>query len=73
MTVIRAALRPADEDGILAVVAEAFADKTRDASEELDIVRRTWSACDAESMLEFVADDGGSVVAHALGGGGPLR
>ncbi len=72
MIVIRAALRPADTDGILSVVAEAFADNTRDASEELDIVRGTWAACDAGALLELVADDGGAVVAHALAAGGRL-
>jgi putative acetyltransferase len=72
MIVIRAALRPADTDGILSVVAEAFADNTRDAREELDIVRGTWAACDAGALLELVADDGGAVVAHALAAGGRL-
>ena len=39
-------VRPAtadDHDAILRVVEEAFADDTRDASEELDIVRHTWA------------------------------
>jgi putative acetyltransferase len=51
---IRAA-EPADESGILAVVDEAFADETRDASEELDIVRGTWAARDDAERIEFVA------------------
>ncbi len=72
MIVIRAALRPADREGILAVVAEAFADNTRDAREELDIVRGTWAAFDPGALLELVADEGGAVVAHALAAGGRL-
>ena len=51
--------RPADEEGILAVVAEAFADDTRDAGEELAIVRGTWAAVRAASLIELVADDAG--------------
>ena len=39
MTIVRVAARPADEEGILAVVDAAFSDATRDASEELGIVR----------------------------------
>lgn len=72
MTVIRAAARPADERHVLAVVAEAFSDDTRDASEELDIVRGTWAACDATELVEVVADDDGTVVGHALAAPGRL-
>ncbi len=41
---VRPAERPADEENILAVVSAAFADDTRDATEELAIVRGTWAA-----------------------------
>jgi putative acetyltransferase len=61
-----------DEAGILAVVAAAFSDATRDASEELDIVRATWAALDADQLVELVADDGGTVVAHALAATGSI-
>jgi putative acetyltransferase len=70
---IRAALRPAEEEGILAVVADAFADDSRDASEELAIVRGTWAACDTGSLIELVADDAGVVVAHALAAPGRIN
>ncbi len=72
MTVLRAAVRPNDQRRVLAVVAEAFADDTRDAREELDIVRGTWAACDATELIEVVADDDGTVVAHALAAPGRL-
>ena len=68
---MRAAQRPHDEAGILAVVDSAFADETRDASEELAIVRGTWAACAAPSLIEVVADDAG-VVAHVLAAPGRL-
>ncbi len=70
---IRAAVRPGDEEGILAVVAEAFADDTRDAGEELAIVRDTWAACARTSLIEVVADDAGVVVAHALAAPGRIE
>ena len=44
MTVTVRPATPADAAGILAVVADAFSDEARDADEELDIVRDTWSA-----------------------------
>ena len=69
---VRAAMRPADEAQILAVVGAAFADDTRDATEELAIVRGTWAACAAASLVELVADDAGAVVAHALAAPGRL-
>ncbi len=73
MTVpVRTAMRPSDEEGILAVVAAAFADDTRDASEEIAIVRGTWAACGAASLVELVADDAGAVVAHTLAAPGRL-
>jgi putative acetyltransferase len=66
MTLVRVAARPEDEEGILAVVDAAFSDATRDASEELAIVRATWAAKDVDQLIEVVADDGETVVAHAL-------
>ena len=64
--VLRPSARPRDEAGILAVVADAFSDAIRDASEELDIVRATWGAMEDTEVIELVAEDEGMVVAHAL-------
>jgi putative acetyltransferase len=69
-------IRPAQPDGaeadaILAIVDDAFSDETRDASEELDIVRGTWSA--RPDRLELVADGGGGeLVGHVLAAAGVL-
>jgi putative acetyltransferase len=72
MTIVRAAVRPKDEVGILALVAAAFSDAIRDASEELAIVRNTWVAKDASQLIELVADDNDTVVAHALAAPGRI-
>jgi putative acetyltransferase len=72
MTGVRLAARPEDEDGILAVVNTAFSDATRDASEELGIVRATWAATDAGRCIELVADDHGTVVGHVLAAPGSI-
>jgi len=72
VTNIRVATRPGDEEGILASVAAAFSDATRDAREELAIVRATWAAKDADQLIELVADDAGAVVAHALAAPGNI-
>jgi putative acetyltransferase len=72
MTIIRSAVRPKDEEAILALVAAAFSDATRDAGEELAIVRSTWSAKDAGQLIELVAADNDSVVAHALAAPGRI-
>jgi putative acetyltransferase len=72
VTNIRVATRPEDEEGILASVDAAFSDATRDASEELAIVRATWAAQDADQLIELVADDAGTVVAHALAAPGSI-
>jgi putative acetyltransferase len=75
---IRAA-EPGDEAAILAVVEEAFADETRDASEELDIVRGTWALRRRTERIEFVAvapsndDDGDRIVGHVLATMGDLE
>lgn len=73
MTIVRVAARPHDEDGILAVVAAAFSDATRDASEELTIVRATWAAKEAGQLIELVADDDGTVVGHVLAAPGNIN
>jgi putative acetyltransferase len=72
MTIVRVAARPEDEDGILAVVEAAFSDATRDAGEDLGIVRATWAATDADHCIELVADDQGTVVAHVLAAPGKI-
>ncbi|HUE06504.1 MAG TPA: N-acetyltransferase [Acidimicrobiales bacterium] len=72
VTIVRVAVRPQDEVGILAAVDAAFSDATRDASEELAIVRATWAAKDADQLVELVADDDGRVVAHALAAPGSI-
>jgi putative acetyltransferase len=72
MTIVRVATRPQDEEGILAVVAAAFSDATRDASEERTIVRATWAAKTPSQLIELVADDNGTVVAHALAAPGRI-
>ena len=66
MTLVRAAHRPDDQEGILAVVAAAFSGDDRDASEELDIVRATWAAKEAGELIELVVEDQGALVAHVL-------
>jgi putative acetyltransferase len=67
-------IRPAtagDRDAILRVVDDAFADETRDASEELDIVRSTWARRGGTEQIELVAvDDGSTVVGHVLAAAG---
>jgi putative acetyltransferase len=71
-TEVRAA-SPDDRDAILRVVEEAFADDTRDASEELDIVRNTWARRAETDRIELVAvDDGQAVVGHVLAASGEL-
>ena len=72
MTVAIRPARPVDAAAILAVVSDAFADDTRSADEELDIVRSTWAVRRGRSLLEVVADDDGAVVAHALAAPGRL-
>ena len=72
MTIVRVATRPEDESSILQVVSDAFSDATRDPSEELAIVRATWAAKDAGELLELLADDNGTVVAHALAAPGRI-
>ncbi len=65
--------RPADAPGILAVVEDAFSyGGTRDAGEELAIVRDTWSAQERRPLIELVADEGGTVVGHLQAAPGRL-
>jgi putative acetyltransferase len=70
-------VRPAtvdDHEAILRVVDDAFADDTRDASEELDIVRNTWARRSGTERIELVAmDDGEVVVGHVLAATGVLE
>jgi putative acetyltransferase len=67
-------IRPAtsgDRSGILAVVADAFSfGGTRDAAEELAIVRATWEA--AGDRMELVAEERGAVVGHLQAAPGRL-
>jgi putative acetyltransferase len=72
MTMVRVAARPEDEEGIVAVVAAAFSDTTRGATEELTIVRDTWAAEEASQLIELVADGGRTVLGHALAGAGRI-
>lgn len=72
MTIIRAMLKPADEATVLAVVKAAFSDPTRDAKEELAIVRTTWAVCEAPYLLELVAVDDGTPVAHVAAAPGRI-
>jgi putative acetyltransferase len=65
MTVAIRPARPADATQILAVVDDAFSyGGTRDAAEELAIVRGTWSARPGRALIELVAEQDGTVVAH---------
>jgi putative acetyltransferase len=70
-TTIRPA-RHGDTEAILSVVARAFSDDSRDAREELAIVRRTWARCPPPSLIELVADDAGAVVGHVQAAPGRL-
>jgi putative acetyltransferase len=65
--------QPDDAPGILAVVGDAFAyGGTRDACEELDIVRGTWAARPGHPLIELVADEDGTVVGHLQAAPGRL-
>jgi predicted N-acetyltransferase YhbS/endonuclease/exonuclease/phosphatase family metal-dependent hydrolase len=65
--------RPEDAAAILAVVDNAFSDETRDAGEELDIVRTTWERRHGTDRIELVSeDDNGIVVGHVLAATGDL-
>ena len=73
-TTIRPA-RSTDAAGILAVVADAFSyGGTRDPSEEVAIVRGTWSASARRGrpLLELVADEHGTIVGHLQAAPGAL-
>jgi putative acetyltransferase len=72
VTIVRVAARPEDEEGILVVVDAAFSNATRDASEELAIVRATWAAKAPSQLIELVADDNGTVVGHVLAAPGNI-
>ena len=71
-TIIRPA-RPPDAPGILAVVSDAFSyGGTRDPSEEVAIVRDTWSAQKDRPLIELVADENGTIVGHLQAAPGSL-
>ena len=71
-TAIREARR-GDQDGILSVVGDAFSyGGTRDAAEELEIVRRTWAAQGDGPLIELVAEEDGVVVGHLQAAPGRL-
>jgi putative acetyltransferase len=64
---------PADAAGILAVVEDAFSyGGTRDANEELAIVRATWSTQQHRALVELVADENGAIVGHLQAAPGRL-
>ena len=64
---------PTDAAGILAVVEDAFSyGGTRDPSEEVAIVRGTWSARRGRPLLELVADEDGIIVGHLQAAPGAL-
>jgi putative acetyltransferase len=73
MTVTVRPATPDDAAGILTVVGDAFSyGGTRDAGEELAIVRGTWSAQQGGPLIELVADEGGVVVGHLQAAPGRL-
>ena len=73
MTVVVRPATPADRAAIERVVSDAFSDDTRDAGEELDIVRQTWARRAGAACLDLVATDAGQlVVGHVLAATGDL-
>jgi putative acetyltransferase len=73
MTVTIRPAQPDDAAGILTVVEDAFSyGGTRDAAEELAIVRATWSAPDGRPLIELVADEDGAVIGHLQAAPGRL-
>jgi putative acetyltransferase len=63
---------PHDEQAILDVVRDAFGAGHRDPSEEVDIVRATWSRRSGPQLLELVAEEDDIVVGHVLAATGDL-
>jgi putative acetyltransferase len=74
VTVTIRSAQPSDAAGILAVVEDAFSyGATRDPSEELAIVRATWTARQDLPLIELVADEeGGTIVGHLQAAPGRL-
>lgn len=73
MTALVRAASPVDAAGILAVVEDAFSyGGTRDAGEEIAIVRGTWSARQDRALIELVADEDGTIVGHLQAAPGRL-
>jgi putative acetyltransferase len=69
--IIRSTTRD-DRPAILVLVREAFSNGGRDGSEEVDIVKQTWSAEAAAEGLDLVAVEDGEVRGHVLGAHGDL-
>jgi putative acetyltransferase len=69
--IIRSTTRD-DRQAILVLVREAFSNGGRDGSEEVDIVKQTWSAEAAAEGLDLVAVEDGEVRGHVLGAHGDL-
>ncbi len=65
-------LAPGDEDTVFAVVFDAFSSPGRDGSEEVEIVRRTWTRCAPPDRVDLVALDRGTVIGHVLAAPGRL-
>ena len=68
-------IQPTDvdsRDSVLEVVRSAFSDDTRDGEEEVEIVRKTWSAESSISVFDFVAILESEVVGHVLAAEGSL-
>jgi putative acetyltransferase len=64
---------PGDEEGVLAVVFDAFSSPGRDGSDEVAIVRGTWATCPPPERVEVVATDAdGAVAGHVLAAPGRL-
>ena len=71
MTMRIRATEPADHEGIVEMVREAFTDGSRDGREEVDVVLETWARDAVPDGLDLVADDDG-VVGHIMAGRGQL-
>jgi putative acetyltransferase len=76
VTVIVRPASPGDAAGILAVVEDAFSyGGTRDAADELAIVRATWATQHhrpPHPLIELVADENGTIVGHLQAAPGRL-
>ena len=73
MSIVVRPATPDDAPAILAVVDDAFRDDTRDADEELDIVRHTWAVRSEAQRIELVVAGHGDLVGHVLAAPGDLE